>query len=284
MEGATAATEGVLSKALSPPILDDRSRKKVRFRGDGQETDQAGSHHHPSFRDVLMSSKGEDLFLEDNRDSKGEIGLEDTNMEDSGSDPSEMERDCDADYTFRSCEGEPALDISDRKQQKLARKWRRSVVVCLLGLPISYKVLCDWIISLWSPKGQYKVVDLDEENFLVNFSLEEDYLKALLDGPWMVQGQYLIVKPWSPFYHRETQDLTAVAAWIRFPGMPLHFYHKLILRRIASIFNKLIKINYNTDVQKREKFARIAVELDLSKPLCLRFFLNGRPQQVEYEG
>ncbi|EOY25852.1 Non-LTR retroelement reverse transcriptase [Theobroma cacao] len=102
MKGATAATEGVLSKALSPPILDDRSRKKVRFKGDGQETNQAGSHHHPSFRDVLMSSESEDLFSEDNRDSEGEIGLEDTNMEDSGSDPSVMERDCDADYTFGS--------------------------------------------------------------------------------------------------------------------------------------------------------------------------------------
>ncbi|EOY13503.1 Uncharacterized protein TCM_032108 [Theobroma cacao] len=129
-----------------------------------------------------MQAATEDLLSKDNRDSDGEIGLEDTNMEDSSSEPSEIERDFDADYTFGT---------------------RR---------PISYKVLCDRIISLWSPKGKYKVVDLDEENYLVNFSLEEDYLKALLDGPWMVQGQYLIVRPWSPSCYRETQDLTVIVA------------------------------------------------------------------------
>ncbi|EOY31199.1 Uncharacterized protein TCM_038172 [Theobroma cacao] len=161
-----AATKGLLSKALSPPILDDRSRKKVRIKGDGQERDQVGIHHNLSFRDVLMSYEGEDLFSEDNRDSEGEIGLEDTNMEDSGSDPSEIERDRDADYTFRTREGEPSLDISDQRRHELARKWKRSVV-----------------------------------------------------------GQYLIVRPWSPFYHKEMQDFTTIATWIRFPGMPLHLYH-----------------------------------------------------------
>ncbi|EOY16377.1 Uncharacterized protein TCM_035179 [Theobroma cacao] len=66
--------------------------------------------------------------------------------------------------------------------------------------------------------------------------------------------------------------------------MPLNLYHKSVLRRIASLLGKLLKINYNTDSEKCGKFARIAVKLNLSKLLIPRFLLNGKMKTIEYEG
>ncbi|KAK9209342.1 hypothetical protein WN944_001708 [Citrus x changshan-huyou] len=54
--------------------------------------------------------------------------------------------------------------------------------------------------------------------------------------------------------------------------MNIHFYHKTI-----------IKIDYNIVVAQRGKFARIAVQLDLEKPLVSQFDFEGRIQKVEYE-
>lgn len=51
----------------------------------------------------------------------------------------------------------------------------------------------------WSKKGSIKVIDISEE-FFVNFRQEEDYKFDLLDGPWMFQDHYLILKRWRPFF------------------------------------------------------------------------------------
>ncbi|KAH9670348.1 reverse transcriptase domain-containing protein [Citrus sinensis] len=76
---------------------------------------------------------------------------------------------------------------------------------------------------------------------------------------------------------------TEGVAWIRLPGMPHHYYHKRILRMLGQVIGKVIKIDYNTESPCRGKFARIAVELDLAKPLCSQFLLDGKLQKVEYE-
>ncbi|WRX09685.1 protein of unknown function DUF4283 - like 2 [Theobroma cacao] len=107
---------------------------------------------------------------------------------------------------------------------------------------------------------------------------------ALLDGPWMIQRHYLMVRPWSPNYVQGSKNLPAVATWVRFLGMPLHLYHKSILQQIGSILGRLLKIDYNTRQEKRGKFEQIPVELDLTKPLIPKFYIKGRMQMVEYEG
>ncbi|WRX30892.1 protein of unknown function DUF4283 - like 10 [Theobroma cacao] len=100
----------------------------------------------------------------------------------------------------------------------------------------------------------------------------------------VIQGSYLLVQPWAPNYVKGTNNLTAVAAWVRFPGMLLHLYHKSALRRLASLLGCLLKIDCNTYSKNREKFARITVELDLTKPLVPLVYVKGRRQKVEYEG
>ena len=52
---------------------------------------------------------------------------------------------------------------------------------------------------------------------------------------------------------------------------------------IGNVVGKVIKIDYNTESARRGKFARIAVEISLNKPLCSQFFLDGKLQNIEYE-
>ncbi|EOY08301.1 Uncharacterized protein TCM_022639 [Theobroma cacao] len=112
----------------------------------------------------------------------------------------------------------------------------------------------------------------DEEDFeygsIKGFpSIIIESLRVLLDDPWVIMGHYLTVHPSTPNFSTDMQDLTTVAAWVRFPGILLHMYHKSILRRITSLIGRLLKIGYNTGAENKGKFARVAVELDLSKPL-----------------
>ncbi|XVE65989.1 hypothetical protein DITRI_Ditri08aG0045200 [Diplodiscus trichospermus] len=52
---------------------------------------------------------------------------------------------------------------------------------------------------------------------------------------------------------------------------------------IGSMEGNVLRIDYNIESASRGKFARIAVKVDLKKPLCARFLMDGRVQVVEYE-
>lgn len=123
------------------------------------------------------------------------------------------------------------------------------------------------------------MIDLENDFFLVKFKTEDDAQYALTQGPWSILGHYLTVQQWSPRFDCSTETIDSGVAWIRLPGMPLHYYHKRILRMLGQVIGKVIKIDYNTESGSRGKFARTAVELDLAKPLCSQFLLDGKLQK-----
>ncbi|CAN1145774.1 hypothetical protein LINPERHAP2_LOCUS14877 [Linum perenne] len=74
-----------------------------------------------------------------------------------------------------------------------------------------------------------------------------------------------------------------MVAWVRFPHLPIHFYHGQVLTSLGNLIGKTVRIDFNTQRAERVKFARIAVEIDLSEPLLPVVLLDGVHQLVEYE-
>ncbi|CAI0432260.1 unnamed protein product [Linum tenue] len=74
-----------------------------------------------------------------------------------------------------------------------------------------------------------------------------------------------------------------MVVWIQLPAFPVHFYHKEILFMIGNMIGRSIKLDFHMQHQQRAKFARMAVELGLSKPLVTRLRLDGKWQYIEYE-
>lgn len=70
------------------------------------------------------------------------------------------------------------------------------------------------------------VVDLPNGYYVVKFDAEEDYMKALMGGPWMVFGHYLIIRRWSPDFNLYTDIINTSPAWIRISGLPMLFYEE----------------------------------------------------------
>ncbi|CAL1358517.1 unnamed protein product [Linum trigynum] len=126
-------------------------------------------------------------------------------------------------------------------------------------------------------------MDLNNETFLVTFSNDQDYLKALTGGPWEILDHYLVVHPWSPKFRTSDKIHKSVTAWIQLPELPVHFYHREVLFALGNLIGRTVKLDYHTEMLERGKFARIAVELDMTKPLPTRIRLDGFWQQVLYE-
>lgn len=178
----------------------------------------------------------------------------------------------------------PTISFSARVQHLLNEHMRFAVVVKILGRFIRQETLHNKITTLWNPRGGFKLTELEGGCFMVKLSNEADYANALLGGPWVIFGHYLTVQPWGPTLSPANLEINQVYGWVRLPGLPYHYYHKCVLRAIGEQIGQLLKIDYNTEGVSKARFARLAVRLDLTKPLISRIKLDGIIQYVEYEG
>ncbi|CAN1195088.1 hypothetical protein LINPERHAP2_LOCUS42916 [Linum perenne] len=98
--------------------------------------------------------------------------------------------------------------------------------------------------QLWAKKGAIRVSDVGFGFYIVNFETIADYERAMFGGPWMVA----------------------------------------ILKLIGDRIGKTVRIDHTTLEGSRGNFARICVEVDLSKPLLSKYRLRRRVRRIEYEG
>ncbi|KAK9006784.1 hypothetical protein V6N11_019117 [Hibiscus sabdariffa] len=71
--------------------------------------------------------------------------------------------------------------------------------------------------------------------------------------------------------------------WIRLPDLPVPLYKKGIVEAIDESIGPVIKLDYQTEWGRRGCFARMAITIDLSKPLVSKIIVNGKVQLIEYE-
>ncbi|WJX42021.1 hypothetical protein P8452_29302 [Trifolium repens] len=178
----------------------------------------------------------------------------------------------------------PQFIFSKKEEKHLYRPWRRGVIVKLLGRRISYKALETRLKQMWVRKGVINIIDLSNDYYLVAFSNEEDQYAALMDGPWFIYDHYLTVKEWSPNFHPATDTIKEVAVWMRISGLPIEYYDSKTLHFIGNRVGKTVKVDKNTLTQERGKYARLCVQVNLTKPLLAMFTIKDRKYNIEYEG
>ncbi|MCH79492.1 hypothetical protein A2U01_0000242 [Trifolium medium] len=178
----------------------------------------------------------------------------------------------------------PIFKFSEKEEQRIQRPWKQGVIVQLLGRKIGYKALETRLKQMWVRRGIIQIVDLSHDFYLVTFTSWEDQCRAMMEGPWLIYDHYLVVRPWSPNFNPATAVTTSTAVWVRFSGLPIEYYDARILHFIGNRIGKTVKVDKNTLLQERGKYARLCVEVDLSKPLLAMFTLKERQYKVEYEG
>ncbi|KAL4341260.1 hypothetical protein GQ457_08G016750 [Hibiscus cannabinus] len=178
----------------------------------------------------------------------------------------------------------PEIQFSDNVHEAIDAKLANSVIVRLLGRSIGYQTLLNRIHLIWKPKGAMSLIDLDNNYFLVRFAVEEDFRNVLTNGPWTIFGSYLTVQPWSRGFSTKEEYLSQTMVWVRLPNLPYRYYTKSLFRYIAAAIGKVVRIDYNTSEAKRGRFARLAILVDLKKPLVSGIVIDGQRQDIKYEG
>ncbi|KAI9100189.1 hypothetical protein K1719_024407 [Acacia pycnantha] len=175
------------------------------------------------------------------------------------------------------------FSFEDKEKERLIRPFRRSLVVKLMGRQPSYGFMTRKLRQIWARKGNIDILDLENDFYLVSFQIHEDYMEALTGGPWVITDAYLSVTRWKPEFNPKCERIDSVVAWVRFPDLPAPLFDKKFLLNLGNSIGRAIRLDIHTAQRARGKFARMCVELDLTKPLVPEFNVEGQVLSVVYE-
>ncbi|XP_031108427.1 uncharacterized protein LOC116012897 [Ipomoea triloba] len=152
-----------------------------------------------------------------------------------------------------------------------------------MGRSVGYGYLLKRLKSLWWPKAKMELVTVDNMYFLVKFSSVDDYEFAKYGGPWMVLDHYLIVKEWVPNFDHFKEKIESMIVWIRFPCLLAEYFDYKFFMQVGEKIGRPINIDTATSLISRANFARVCVEVDVTKPLLSKFRLRNRIRPIVYE-
>ncbi|XP_028791628.1 uncharacterized protein LOC114747457 [Neltuma alba] len=139
----------------------------------------------------------------------------------------------------------PRLNISDERLKELCRPWKNALILTVLGKTTSLQVMKDRVG--WLPRtNKFKLIDLPNNYFVFRTDNLELNRRLLFDGPWLIQGHYLVVQRWSPNFNPYCNRVHKVAIWVRVPTLLMHMYSEECMWERGNLIRKSLKVDMNT--------------------------------------
>ncbi|KAK3230978.1 hypothetical protein Dsin_002859 [Dipteronia sinensis] len=113
--------------------------------------------------------------------------------------------------------------------------------------------------------------------------MKEDLDYVLTGGPWVIANQYLVVQRWKPNFVSGEESIQSMPIWVRLSKLPMEWMDSDLLWNIGGMLGRMCTVDPITEAQARGRFARICVEIDISKPLLGTLSIDDRSIRVEYE-
>ncbi|XP_031091044.1 uncharacterized protein LOC115996040 [Ipomoea triloba] len=183
-----------------------------------------------------------------------------------------------------STDGFPCVKISKELRRELCLPWKMALIVKYLGRDINYNVLKQRLPVIWGLQGRMDFIDIGYWFFVARFGPSIDYMHVLLDGPWKIFDNYLVIQRWQPEFDPLTAKLSKMAVWVRIPRLAVEFFREDVIKSVLENVGKPLKLDRTTVGVERGRFARAAVEIDLDKPLVTHVWVRNKLRAVEYEG
>ncbi|XP_019192739.1 PREDICTED: uncharacterized protein LOC109187040 [Ipomoea nil] len=178
----------------------------------------------------------------------------------------------------------PTIRLTQEELEAIRAPWRKTLIIKVMGRRVGYAYLLRRLQTMWRPKANMDLIAIDNDYFLVRFGAVEDLEFAMFEGPWMIMDHYLIVQPWKPDFDPFADNTEKVLVWARIACLPAEYFNIIFLRKLGNKVGRSIRVDQATSLVSRGMFARICVEVDITKPLISKFNYKGQVRSVAYEG
>ena len=177
----------------------------------------------------------------------------------------------------------PAMKLSDGLKTQLCRPWEKAVILKTMGRSHTLNFMHTKLKQKWNLHGNWQLTDLEDGYFVVRFQMEDDLEYVLTGGPWVVANHYITVQKWRPNFLPGEDVIQRMPVWVRLSKLPMEWIDVELLRSIGGMLGTTFKVDPITETQARGRYARICVEIDITKPLISSLLVEDREIKVEYE-
>ncbi|CAI0406612.1 unnamed protein product [Linum tenue] len=178
----------------------------------------------------------------------------------------------------------PTVLFTAAQKIRWRREWRSALVVRGLGRRVSYLPLARRLNFLWARNGTIQITDMKNGCFLVRFKNKLDYEMAAYGGPWLLGDTYLAIHRWYKGFNPWTSEIKSTLVWVQLPELPVEFINAEAVMQIAGLIGRPVRVDRATELGARAKFARVCVEVDLTRPLLSQYKVEGITYLIQYEG
>ncbi|XP_019246473.1 PREDICTED: uncharacterized protein LOC109226128 [Nicotiana attenuata] len=131
-----------------------------------------------------------------------------------------------------------------------------------------------FIASQWNFVSKPKVYYHNDGFFVVRFKNEEERNEVLYSGPCTIQNRPVITKAWTTDFDFNEEVLKTLPLWVKLPNLPLNCWGMDSLSRIGSGLGIPMYADECTTKVERISYARILVEMDITKPLPTKIIVK----------
>lgn len=171
---------------------------------------------------------------------------------------------------------------------KEVEKWNNAITFFVIGAKPNFSAVNRYFQLNWNSIAKPDVYLHDQGYYVIRFKNKEDFCEVAHSGPHMYFGKPTVVKPWSPTFNIKDELIRTVPVWIRLPNLPLDCWSNDSLSRLGSAIGVPRCADECTSKQLRISFARLLVDVDVTKELTKVIHIEDDQgkvvqQQVLYE-
>lgn len=97
-----------------------------------------------------------------------------------------------------------------------------------------------------------------------------------------------MIKPWHADFNPASETFSKILIWVRLPYLPLHLWFDPLLEEVGDALGDFLLVDAATSNILHSTFARILVEMDVSKGLPAEILIKTSKgswiQSLDYEG
>ncbi|XP_019265997.1 PREDICTED: uncharacterized protein LOC109243506 [Nicotiana attenuata] len=163
--------------------------------------------------------------------------------------------------------GRTVVQLEAEEVEPEEEKWNFALIVYIIGETPGYNAMSRYISQNWLNIDTPELYLHDEGYYVVRFNSITDMHIVYYAGPYTLSNRSIILKPWTTDFDFSKEFPTEIPLWVKFPNLPINCWGSKSLSRIASALGTPVFADECTTKQTRISFARMLVEINISRPL-----------------
>ncbi|XP_015168706.1 uncharacterized protein [Solanum tuberosum] len=164
-------------------------------------------------------------------------------------------------------DGEKVVEILPEDVSQDDEKWASSLVVYVVRITPSIGAMERCIMGQGNFSTKPIILYHIYGYFVVRFASEEERDMVMCSGTHHLLRRPIIMKPWVLEFNFKEEILTTIPLWVKIPNLPLNYWNSVVLSKIGSSVGKPLYADECTTQTSRISFARILMEVDVTRPL-----------------